>query len=155
MKHCDHSCGPLVSGKFFSGIRQGFTLIELLLVIAIIGILSALIITTVSNAAQDTRNVVARQQQITLQDALNAWVAANSSGTNTLQNARTVYGNAGTATAKLALLTNYLHKETYSHLTNYSSSSQIKSEAMTKAGVYLQFSSWGTTNYPIVEWYAN
>jgi len=130
-------------------------LVELLLVIAIIGILSTLIITTVSNATRDTRSVVARQQQITLQDALNAWVAANSSGTNTLQNARTAYAGAGTALTKLALLTNYLHPETYSHFTNYSTTSQIKSEAMTKAGVYLQFSSWGTSNYPIVGWYTN
>lgn len=150
MKLCDRRCGPPAVGT-----GRGFTLVELLLVIAIIGILSTLILTTVSNAAMDARTVVARQQQVTLQDALNSWVAANSSGTNTLQSARTTYANASTALAKLALLTNYLHPETYSHLTNYSSSSQIKSEAMTKVGVYLQFSSWGTTNYPIVGWYAN
>jgi len=150
MKHCDRQRGPAVPGT-----GRGFTLIELLLVIAIIGILSTLIITTVSNASQDARTVVARQQQITLQDALNAWVAANSTGTNNLQNARATYSGAGTALAQLALLTNYLHPSTYSHLTNYSSSTQIKSDAMNKIGVYLQFSSWGTTNYPIVNWYAN
>ena len=150
MKHCDRRCGPAAPGR-----SLGFTLIELLLVIAIIGILSTLIITTVSNAAMDARTVVARQQQITLQDALNAWVAANSTGTNNLQNARTTYNAAGTELAQLALLTNYLHPETYSHLTNYSTSSQIKSDAMNKIGVYLQFSSWGTTDYPIVTWNAN
>lgn len=155
MKHCDSQCGRSLFRQLSMGRRGGFTLIELLLVIAIIGILSTLIITTVVNASQDARTVVARQQQISVQDALNAWVAANSSGTNTLQSARTAYANAGTALAKLALLSNYLHAETYSHLTNYSSSSQIKSDAMTKAGVYLQFSSWGTTNYPIVGWYTN
>lgn len=155
MKHCDSQCGRSLLRRFHQGGRDGFTLIELLLVIAIIGILSTLIITTVVNASQDARTVVARQQQISVQDALNAWVAANSSGTNTLQSARTAYTSAGTALAKLALLSNYLHPETYSHLTNYSTSSQIKSDAMTKAGVYLQFSSWGTTNYPIVGWYTN
>lgn len=155
MNHCDRQCGPHLLGPGFAGKAPGFTLIELLLVIAIIGILSTLIITTVTNATQDTRNVVARQQQVTLQDALNAWVAANSSGTNTLQNARTTYAAATTALDKLALLTNYLHSETYSHLTTYSTSSQIKSEAMSKAGIYLQFSSWGASDYPIVGWYTN
>ena len=150
MKHCDRQCGPAAPG-----ISRGFTLIELLLVIAIIGILSTLIITTVSNASIDARTVVARQQQVTLQDALNAWVSANSTGTNNLQNARATYSGASTALAQLGLLVNYLHPETYSHLTNYSSSTQIKSDAMTKIGVYLQFSAWATTNYPIVSWYTN
>lgn len=155
MWHCDPQCGLPVSQKSSLGKARGFTLIELLLVIAIIGVLSTLIITTVSNATRDTRNVVARQQQITLQDALNAWVAANTSGTNSLQSARAAYSGASTALAKLALLNAYLHPETYSHFSNYSSSSQIKSEAMTKVGIHLEFSSWGTTNYPIVGWYTN
>lgn len=155
MKHCEFQCGTSLLRPQSKWRCGGFTLIELLLVIAIIGILSTLIITTVVNASQDARTVVARQQQISVQDALNSWVAANSSGTNTLQSARTAYSGAGTALAKLALLSNYLHPETYSHLTNYSTSSQIKSDAMSKAGVYLQFSTWGTTNYPIVGWYTN
>jgi prepilin-type N-terminal cleavage/methylation domain-containing protein len=150
-----HLCGLRASFRLSAKRGRGFTLIELLIVIAIIGILSALIITTVSNAAQDARTVVARQQQITLQDALNAWIAANSSGTNTLQNARTAYSGAATASAKLVLLKDYLHPETYSHLTNYSSSDQIKSDAMVKAGVNLQFSSWAATNTPVVEWHTN
>ncbi|MBE2204259.1 MAG: type II secretion system protein [Chthoniobacterales bacterium] len=135
--------------------RQGFSLIELLLVIAIIGILSTLIITSVVNASRDAWRVVARQQQITVQDALNSWVSANSSGTNTLLSARTTYNAASTSLAKLGLLTNYLHSETYSHLTNFSSSSQIKSDAMSRIGVHLEFSSWNTTNYPVVGWHTN
>lgn len=156
MKHCYNQCRSLASERLSLRTRNGFTLIELLLVIAIIGIMSALIITTVANAGQDARLVVARQQQVTLQDALNAWIAASSCGTNNLQSARAAYSGAGTAMAKLTLLTNYLHTETYSHLTNYSSSTQIKSEAMTKAGVHLEFSSWSNaTTYPVVTWYAN
>jgi prepilin-type N-terminal cleavage/methylation domain-containing protein len=134
--------------------NKAFTLVELLLVIAIIGIMSALIITSVTNAAQDSRSVVARQQQVTLQDALNAWVARSSSGTNTIATARSLYSGAGTASAKLALLSPYLHPETYSHFTNYSTSSQVRSEAMVKSGSYLQFSTWGTNasnSYPSVQ----
>jgi len=134
--------------------NNAFTLVELLLVIAIIGIMSALIVSSVTNAAQDSRIVVARQQQVTLQDALNAWVARASSGTNTIATARSLYAGAGTATAKLALLSPYLHPETYSHFTTYSTSSQVRSEAMVKNGTYLQFSTWGTASsnsYPSVQ----
>ncbi len=151
MEHCYSQCRLALSSKFSLRKGNGFTLIELLLVIAIIGVMSSLIITTVANASQDARMVVARQQQVVLQDALNTWIASATSGTNTLNTARATYTSASTSLAKLAMLTNYLHSETYSHLTNYSSSDQIKSEAMTKAGVYLRFSTWATTNYPIVE----
>ena len=134
--------------------KRAFTLVELLLVIAIIGILSALIVATVTNAAMDTRTVIARQQQVTLQEALNAWVAQASSGTNTLASAQTAYAAAGTATAKLNLLANYLHSDTYQHFLTYSTSSQIRSEAMVKLGSYLQFSAWTTNSsnaYPMVQ----
>lgn len=152
MKHSDRQCGPPRPGLIALGKGRGFTLIELLLVIAIIGILSTLIITTVSNATVDARTVMARQQQVTVQDALNAWVAANSSGTNTLYTARTTYGT----TSKLALLTNYLDPSTYNHLVNSgSTSNQIKSDAMNKIGVHLEFSAWAATNYPIVGLYTN
>ena len=158
MKLCDRRCGPPARRTV-----GGFTLIELLLVIAIIGILSTLIITTVSNASQDARTVVARQQQITLQDALNAWVAANSSGRldstsppNTLQTARTAYSAASTGLAKLALLSNYLDPSTYNHLIQYSTNNNlIKSDAMNKIGVHLEFTNTWTTNYPIVNQVAN
>ncbi|MEI6034292.1 MAG: type II secretion system protein [Verrucomicrobiae bacterium] len=132
---------------------SGFTLIELLLVIAIIGIMSTLIITTVSNAAVDARLTLCYQQQVTLQDALNAWIAANSSGTNTLASARNTYNGASTAAGWLGLLgSEYLHQSTYDHLLSNSTGTQIKSEAMIKSSKSLKFTTWSATNYPTVEW---
>jgi len=129
---------------------HGFTLVELLLVIAIIGIMSALIVASVTGAAEDSRRIMARQQQVVLQEALNAWISAQVSGTNSLANARASYNAQTTPATKLALLRRYLDESTYNSFT-VSGSGQIQSEAMTKLGAYLQFSSsWGISNYPQV-----
>jgi len=133
---------------------SGFTLIELLLVIAVIGVMSSLVVSSVVNAAQDSRLVIAKQQQVTLQEAMNAWVSSASSGTNTIGTARSAYSGNSTVSARLALLQPYLHSETYEHLTNFSTSSQVRSDAMVKSGTYLQFMTWGTNatnSYPVIE----
>ncbi len=132
-------------------VRKGgsaFTLVEVLLVIAIIGIMSALVVSSISNSVADSRMVLARQQQAVLQEALHAWATAQSSGTGSLQSARSNY----TASANvLSLVQNYLDSSTYSHFVEYSTNpGQIQSEAMAKSGVYLVFSTWTTTNYPRV-----
>ena len=62
-------------------IREvGFSLVEMLLVLGIISIMAAIVINSFSNASQDSRNVVARQQQATLQSAINNWVAGQIGG---------------------------------------------------------------------------
>jgi len=141
---------PKTTGRSVS-FSKGFTLIEMLLVVAIIGIMSALIISAISNASQDSRAVLARQQQALVQQSLNAWISRMSSGTNSIANARTMYNAATTAQAKFVLIQNYLDQNTYEHfIANTTDAAKLQSEAMVQTGVYLQFSSWATNSYPRV-----
>lgn len=132
--------------------EKAFTLIEMLLVVAIIGIMSSLIIAAISNSAEDARLIIARQQQSVLQEALNAWISAYSqTNLGGVSAAKTAYGSASTAVAKLGLLQSYLDSGTYDHLVEYSTNSaQIQSEALSKIGHSLVFSTWGTNSYPRV-----
>ena len=126
---------------------RGFTLIELLLVIAIIGVMSALIVSSVVNAASDSRDVIGRQQQVVLQEALNSWIMANSSGTNTIASAQAQYST--TARTMLNKMSNYLHSSTYSNFTDVSGG--ITTDALSRSGKYLTFSEWTTTTPPTVQ----
>jgi hypothetical protein len=113
--------------------------------------MSALVLSAIGNAAQDSRTVIARQQQVVIQEALSAWISQASAGTNGLPAARAAYTAAGTHTAKLALIQNYLGADTYGHFTNTSSGDTLRSDAMQKIGARLQFSAWTTSNFPAVE----
>ncbi|MBN8709686.1 MAG: prepilin-type N-terminal cleavage/methylation domain-containing protein [Verrucomicrobia bacterium] len=129
--------------------RKAFTLIELLVVIAVIGIMAALIIASITNTARDTHAVLARQQAVVVQEALNAWVAAASSGGGSLQQARATYNAAATGAQKLALIQDYLDASTRGNLTavgNY-----LRSDSMIMQGNALSFSAWPANDYPSVQ----
>lgn len=114
-------------------------------------VMASLVITAISNAAFDSRDVLARQQQAVVQQALNSWIARNSSGNLDLATARTAYNGAATGLAKLALLQPYLDTSTYEHLTNFTTNAnQIASDAMIRNGLYLEFTTWDTNTYPRV-----
>lgn len=130
---------------------RAFTMVEMLIVIAVIGIMSALVISAFSNAAQDTRRVVARQQQAAVQNAVNAWVNSTSQ-TQGLAQARNLYNLAGTSRGRLQLVQAYLDDATLSHfLSNTTNNNEVKSAALTKTNQYLFLDAWSAASYPKVE----
>lgn len=129
-----------------------FTMVELLIVISVIAIMAALVVSAFSNAAQDTRRVVARQQQASVQSAVNAWITRQSSGAGSLSTARTTYNDAGTSLARLNLVSGYLEDVTMAHFrTNTTNTNQVLSEAMKKTNQHLELPAWNSASYPKVE----
>ncbi|MEM0897543.1 MAG: type II secretion system protein [Verrucomicrobiota bacterium] len=141
--------------------RNGFTLIEMLLVLAIIAVMAGLVINAFSNATNDSRNTIARQQQATLQSALNNWISQEVRGTTTLADARNTYNYVGgnpanaklTSIQRLALIQDYLDSDAYAHLIANSTGTQIRSSAMSKTSQWVVFGDWATTgaSYPKIE----
>ena len=128
-----------------TSVTGGFSLIELLVVICVIGVLSALVITSITNASRDSRWTVARQQQATLQSALNAWITASPS----ISSARARYSDSD-ASSKLALLSDYLQPDTFADFSSNSTSSSVRSRILNQLGYGLTFSEWNLTNQPSV-----
>lgn len=138
-------------------------MVEMLIVIAVIGVMSALVISAFSGASQDTRKVIARQQQAAVQNAVNAWVNKTSSEPGVgLAGALTAYNNASTALAKLKLVggdptatpptIGYLDDSTAEHLINNTTDSgKIQSQALKKIDQYLALDAWVASSYPKVE----
>lgn len=131
---------------------KGFTMVEMLIVISVIAIMAAMVISAFSNASQDTRRVVARQQQAAVQAAVNAWITNQASGTGSLAEAQTTYNNAGNSLSRLNLVSGYLDETTMTHLrSNTSGNSQILSEALKKTDQHLEMPAWTGLDYPKVE----
>jgi len=131
--------------------QKGFTIVELLIVIAVIGIMSALVISSFSNAAQDTRRVVARQQQASIQSAVDAWVTATSAKSG-LAGARSAYNAAGNSLARFNLVSNYLEEATVTHFqANSKAGGAVKSAALKKIGQQIELQTWQSSSYPKVE----
>ena len=145
--------------------RNAFTLVEMLLVLAIISVMAAVVINAFSNATNDTRNVMARQQQATLQSAVNNWISQEIRGAITVKDARDKFNYVGgdsangdlTSLQRLALIQEYLDTDFYTHLTTGSTAGKIRSGAMSKTGQYVVFAKWAdptasnSAPYPKVE----
>lgn len=128
--------------------RKAFTLIEMLIVIAIISILAAMAISSFANAAQDSREVLVRQQLATVQEAVNNWatrqigkVTATDGKPQTVEQARTAYNAPTTAAARWALFAPYLEESSQSSFTA-ASNGRITTDAMLQTGYYLTLPAW-------------
>jgi prepilin-type N-terminal cleavage/methylation domain-containing protein len=133
---------------------SGFTFLELVIVIAVIGIMSALAISAFSDGASDAREIVARQQQATLQSAVNAWVSGQLMGRTTLSQVQSAYNAADTAQSRLDLVGGYLDDLSLDHFVSESDpedASKIESSATKRLGWYFEFPDWDDGAYPKVE----
>jgi prepilin-type N-terminal cleavage/methylation domain-containing protein len=125
--------------------RGGFTLVELLIVISIIGIIAGMVIASYSNASQDSRRVVASQQQIVLQSAVDNWIA----GQTNLSTAQAAYNAATNSAARLSLVSAYLDDTTAAQFTN-NASGQLQSSVMEQTDQYVTLGDWADGSYPHV-----
>lgn len=149
---------PMTASPSFSSRRKsGFTLTEALLTMAIIGIISSIVVSAMSNAAQDASRMVARQQQAQVQNAVNAWVSGQTRDTTTgqvrsLESIRSDYNSRGTSLARFNLIDDYLDETSAEHFTDTTTNSdRVKSEAMVTARQYLTLGTWVSGSYPKVE----
>ena len=119
-------------------------MVEILVVVAVIGIISALVLPQFANIKNEADISVARQQQAQLQTALNNWIAARSGNQGGVAAARSEYNSQGGA--KLQLLQNYLQPSTYAALTG--SGDTVRSSALLNSSAYLEFSTWTLGGQP-------
>jgi len=131
-------------GSARSAFLPAFSLPELLVVVAAIAILSGLAISYVGGASENSRLLVARQQQVQLQTALDAWIVKASSGTGGLAAAKSAYSSD--ASAMLSTLAPYLREPGIFNV----SGGGVSSAALSGTGKTLQFSSWTDGSYPKV-----
>jgi prepilin-type N-terminal cleavage/methylation domain-containing protein len=128
--------------------RAGFTLVELLIVISIIGIIAAMVISSYSNASQDSREVVVMQQQAVLQSALDDWIANSSS----IGSAQATYNATSGDRARLDLIKGYLDDLTTAQFsTTNTSQGFLQSGVMQKTAQYVSFGAWTSGSYPKVQ----
>ncbi len=78
MTHSTHACTPRSARRYQSGqgkprSQRGFTLIEIMVVIAILGILAALIVPKIMSRPDEARRVAAKQDIGTVMQALNLY----------------------------------------------------------------------------------
>lgn len=148
---------------------QAFTFVEAIFTIAIIGIMSALAMSAISNGARDANRIVARQQQAALSEALTAWVMSQTRVGNTAQirslnSLRNEYNALTTTSARFNLLipnpnsadvnvrNGYLDQITSDHFLEYTTSTdKLLSKALKNGRQYLTLPTWQDGSFPMVD----
>jgi prepilin-type N-terminal cleavage/methylation domain-containing protein len=144
---------PLAQGRGDFSCRtpaHGFSLVEAVIVLAIMGILASLIVPSVMNATVDSRRIMVRQQQAALNEALNAWVGAQTrdSTTGQLISMATVMGTYTSGYpsnfSKLQAISTYLDPATANDFITGSTSNgdKIQTSAMKADASWITFSTW-------------
>jgi hypothetical protein len=131
--------------------------------IAILGIMAAVLVGAFSSTASDANRMIARQQQATVQAAVNAWVNGDDNRVNvisattgsaklrTIEEIRTAYNTQATSLARLNLVAAYLDNVTLGHFTSYTkNAAKIKSEALSVSKQYISLPDWTASSYPQV-----
>jgi type II secretory pathway pseudopilin PulG len=154
---------------------HAFSFVEAIFTIAIIGIMSAMAISAISNGARDANRIVARQQQAALQEALIAWVMSqnrvkNVAGQETAQvrslnSIRNNYNTAyPTTSARFNLIApdisssdpnirnGLIDKTTADHFREYSvGTDRLQTAALKGNYQYLRLPDWQHGGFPTVE----
>lgn len=152
----NHTSRPLTQRN------NAFSLVEAIFTIAIISIMSSIILAAITNASRDANRIVARQQQATLNSALNAWVMGSmrvTSGVNegqlrSLEDVRSEYNGQTTSLARLLLIapdatSGYLDESTRSHLIQYTNNSgRIESSALEAGSQHITLPTWNSGEFP-------
>ncbi len=144
--------------------RNAFTLVEMLIVITIISILAAMAISSISNAAQDSRVVLVRQQLAVIQEALNSYanrqiglVSTSGGKPATVEQVRGVYNmpppRITLATVKLSdrlnLIRTYMDNSNFgTNLVADDTNGRLTTEAMRQTNTYVTLPDWALGTYP-------
>jgi prepilin-type N-terminal cleavage/methylation domain-containing protein len=151
--------------KHHRPLANGFTFIEALVTIAILSVMAALLVSAFSNAAADTNRIVARQQQVAVQQAVNAWVSGESNRVTvinattgsakikTLEEIRTEYNQVLTSLARFNMISGYLDSTIVSQMTDTTvttNTGKIKSNALISTKQHLEMPTWASGDFPQV-----